>query len=111
MRVKFKKKLDDQADNMTVDKEYVVLGIEGDSYRIICDEGEPYLYEPEQFDIVDSRTPDFWVRELGDDGELYAYPMAWFHNYFFESYFDNEPGFVNSFWKDCSRLYGIKSNA
>ena len=111
MKVIFKKKLKDQAPNMSVGSEYEVIGIEGDSYRIVCDEGEPYLYEPEQFEVTDSTQPEFWIKEYGEDGELYAYPVAWFHNYFFERYFDNESGVVNSFWKEYERLYKIAKNA
>ena len=110
MKVIFKKYLEDQARNLTVDKEYEVIGIEGDSYRIVCDENEPYLYEPEQFEVLDLSQPDFWVRETSDDGELYAYPMVWFHGYFFEDYFENKPGFKEKFWSNYKRLYGNAKN-
>jgi len=53
---------------MTIGKQYIVLGIEGDSFRVICDENEPYLYEPEQFEIIDSEMPKFWLSEKGEDG-------------------------------------------
>ncbi len=111
MRVQFKKAIDDQALHMTVGKEYEVIGIEADSYRLVSDSCEPYLYEPEQFDIVNSAQPEFWVSKSGEDGELYAYPIAWFHGCFFERHGENEPGVADSCWKECNRLYGITQNA
>lgn len=111
MKVRFKKKLEDQAPSMTIGKEYEVIGVEADAYRIVCDVNEPYLYEPAQFEIVDPAKPEFWVSEFGEDGELYAYPAAWFHDYFFEKYFENESGVVDKFWHEYKRLYGITKNA
>ena len=110
MKAKFIKYLEDQAHNMTIGKVYIVIGIEGDSYRIICDEDEPYLYEPEQFELVVPQKPEFWISERGEDGELYAYPPPWFHNYFFEDYFDNVKGKKESFWQNCKKYYGITKN-
>ena len=110
MKVKFKSHLEDHEHNMTIGEIYEVIGIEADNYRIVCNKSEPYLYEPTQFEIIDDTKPSFWVSEYGEDGELYAYPFAWFNNYFFEDYFDNVNGKVEAFWKDCKRLYGINKN-
>ena len=110
MKARFIKYLEDQAQNMTIGKEYIVLGIEGDSFSVICDENEPYLYEPEQFEIIDSEMPKFWLSEKGEDGELYAYPPPWFRNYFFEDYFDNVKGKKEQFWATCKKYYGINKN-
>lgn len=95
---------------MTVGKEYEVIGIEADSYRVIADDWQPYLYEPEEFEVVDSSIPEFWVKNLGDEGELYAYPMVWFYGCFFERFFDREPGVEEKFWSECKRLYGIEKS-
>src|SRR2546425_9206096 len=51
---------------------YVVIGIEADQFRILNDAGRPYLYPPRLFACIDSREPDDWVEERGDDGERYV---------------------------------------
>ena len=95
---------------MTAGKEYTVIGIEADTYRIINDLNDPCLYEPLQCEIVDPTEPNFWVSELGEDGERYAYPLAWNRVGFFEDYHDRIQSVVDQFWQDCKRLYGITNN-
>jgi len=60
--------------DLSEDQPYFVIGIEADDYRILNDDGKPYLYPPEVFEVIDSRHPPDWVTELGDDGEQYSYP-------------------------------------
>jgi cardiolipin synthase len=43
---------------------------------------------------VDSREPDDWVTEFGDDGERYAYSPPLNALGFFEDFFDRKPGTV-----------------
>ena len=69
---------------------YEVLGIEADTYRIINGNGEPALYDPESFTVVDPTEPDFWVTEHGEEGERYSYPPEW-QDCFFERVWDREP--------------------
>jgi hypothetical protein len=52
----------------------MVIGIEGDEFRILNDADRPYLYPPGIFTVLDNREPGDWVAEYGDDGERYAYP-------------------------------------
>ncbi len=78
---------------------YVVIGIEADQFRILNDAGRPYLYPPRLFACVDSRKPDDWVEERGDDGERYAYPSALGKPGFFEDFFDDKPQAVRTFWR------------
>jgi len=70
-------------------KPYLVIGIEADSYRIVDESCEPYLYESANFEIIDPNEPSFWLSEVGEDGERYSYPEEWFQSGFFEDYFDN----------------------
>lgn len=105
MKAKYIKHQKDQAHNMTIGKVYVVIGIEADSYRIVCDNGEPYLYEPEQFLLIDPQIPEFWCKEKGKDGELYAYPEPWFKGCFFEEYFDNVEGKREIFLETLYKYY------
>jgi len=74
--------------SLTVGGEYEVLGIEADDYRLLNDKGEPILYDPECFDVVDQAEPAFWKSEVGDEGERYAYPPGWGVPGFFEAWHD-----------------------
>ncbi len=74
---------------LIIGKEYVVLGIEADSYRILNEEGCPYLYGPSGFEVIDKSNPKYWVCETGEDDEMYCYPKEWNRPGFFEDYFDN----------------------
>ena len=85
MKVSPKKKL----NKLIQGKSYLVIGIEADSFRIIDETGEPYLYEPDDFEIIDPKEPEFWQSEIGEDGERYSYPKEWAQPGFFEDYFDN----------------------
>lgn len=76
---------------------YVVHGIEADDYRIVDESGEPVLLPSELFDIVDSFQPDDWVRCIGDEGEVYAYPAELNRIGFFEDYFDGDPDTMRVF--------------
>ena len=110
MKVRYVRKGEYQGLRMTIGKTYEVIGIEADSYRIIDDEFDPCLYKPSQFEILDSSEPDFWVSEIGEDKERYAYPFSWNKVSFFEDYHDGVQVVINQFWNDCGRLYGITKN-
>ena len=84
--------------DLTPGQPYVVIGIEGDEFRILNDAGRPYLYPPGIFSVVDAREPGDWVMEHGDDGERYAYPAPLNHPGFFEDFFDDRPKAVKTFW-------------
>ena len=85
--------------DLTPHQDYVVIGIEADDFRILNDQGRPYLYPAALFEVVDPREPDDWVTEVSDDGERYAYPPALNDSGFFEDFFDAEPAVVATFWK------------
>jgi len=94
MKVKLNFPESDELDNitsLTPGRVYEVLGIEADDYRIQNDDGEPYLYPPVFFTIVDAHKPEDWVVEVGEDGETYAYPPELNAPGFFEDYFDDDP--------------------
>ena len=107
---------------MTVDSEggelglalgriYEVLGLEADMYRLLAHEDEarrpngPFLYDAECFRVVDPAEPEFWVSELGDEGERYAYPEQWDGVGFFEDYHDGVRAVQKQFWSDLRQLY------
>ena len=98
MIVKLRRK-NAQYPDLTTNQLYAVIGIEADDLRILNDQGQPYLYPARLFEVLDSREPDDWVTEFGDDGERYAYPPPLNAIGFFEDFFDREPGTVATFWQ------------
>ncbi len=74
--------------SLTVGREYEVLGIECDSFRLLTNYSEPILFDPACFEVMDSTEPAFWVSTVGDEGERYAYPPGWGVPGFFEAWHD-----------------------
>ena len=97
MVVKLKRKNPRYRD-LTFGQRYVVIGIEADEFRILNNAGNPFLYPPRIFTVVDAREPVDWVNEKGDDGERYAYPPALNKPGFFEDFFDRKARAVATFW-------------
>jgi hypothetical protein len=75
---------------LTSNNVYRVIACSGDYYRIMRDDGEPYLYPMSMFDIVDESWPDDWVVELGSSGERYIDPKGMDVPGFREDYFDGD---------------------
>jgi hypothetical protein len=90
---------------LTLGKTYQVIGIEGDDYRILDDSGEPILFDPACFDVVDRSEPPFWV-SLNADGLRYAYPPEWLRPGFFEDYHDYKEDVRSEFREQYQRYFG-----
>ena len=84
--------------NINPNNIYFVIGIEADYYRILNDLGEPYLYPPNIFKIIDKTEPEDWDTEYGEDGERYSYPIILNQVGFFEDYFDGKENSISIFW-------------
>jgi hypothetical protein len=84
--------------DLTPGQPYVVIGIEGNDFRILNDAGRPYLYPPRQFQVLDPREPVDWITGYGADGERYTYPALLNDPGFFEDFFDDRPKAVKTFW-------------
>ncbi len=84
-------------------REYYVIGIEADDFRILDDFGQPALYAPEIFEVIDAGLPGDWRVEVGGDGERYAYPEELNRIGFFEDFFDRDPDTVRVFWQVMNR--------
>jgi hypothetical protein len=82
---------------------YVVIGIEADDYRILNDQGRPYLYPARLFKVIDSSKPHDWIMERGEEGESYAYPQLLSAVGFFEDFFDAKPKAVATFWRTVNQ--------
>jgi hypothetical protein len=102
MIVKLKKK-ESLFRDLTPNQPYFVIGIEADDFRILNDNGKPYLYSSDMFQVIDSREPTDWVTDFGEDGERYAYPRELNESGFFEDYFDGNEEAVSRFWKVVNR--------
>ena len=76
--------------SLTIGREYEVIGIEADQYRIVDDTGLPHLFNPSNFEMVDSSEPSCWKSETGAEGERYCYPAEWNAPGFFEDFFDRK---------------------
>ena len=98
MIVKLRRKTPRYPD-LTSGQPYVVIGIEGDEFRLLNDSGRPYLYHPSLFRVSDHKEPGDWISEMGEDGERYAYPTPLNEPGFFEDFFDGKPDAVKTFWQ------------
>ena len=85
--------------DLTPDRPYVVIGIEADHFRILNDQGRPFLYPGRLFRVVDRREPDDWISDVGAEGERYAYPAPLNGVGFFEDFFDGNERAVRTFWR------------
>lgn len=81
---------------------YEVIGIEANMYRILNDQGEPCLYPPKLFRVVDARRPRHWVTSH-EDGAEYAYARELNRPGFFEDYFDRKPSVRRAFHRYMNR--------
>ena len=77
--------------DLTAGNVYRVIGIEADDYRLMNDEGLPYLYSASEFLVVDPSEPAEWHTVYGAEGERYSYPPELGDPGFFEDYFDGKP--------------------
>jgi hypothetical protein len=96
-RLPYMQNADALPHGVTAGKDYLVLGIEADDYRLLNDELEPVIYSSSLFEVVDSQEPSSWIHQVGSDGEHYAYPPELGEPGFFEDYHDGLPGAVMAF--------------
>jgi hypothetical protein len=75
---------------LTPGRSYEVLGIEGDWLRLLDDRGEPVLFDPACFRVIDPVEPSCWVSSV-EEGQRYAYPPEWNMPGFFEDWHDGDP--------------------
>lgn len=91
--------------DLTLGNVYRVIGIEADAYRIINDEGRPYVYPPALFEVVDSVTDPDWMTTYGADGERYSYPPELADRGFFEDFFDDKRDAILTFRRYIARIF------
>ena len=76
--------------DVTVGRHYTVLTIEYDSYRLLGDEGKPFLYPLEAFEVVDDTVPSDWVHQSDSSGVCHG-PRPLLEPGLFEDYFEGKP--------------------
>ena len=82
---------------ISTDREYFVIGIDNECYRIINDLNEPILYPKDIFLEVELAMPVHWVRRDYEDGEYYIDPPEFSSPGFFEDFFDVSPEAIKVF--------------
>lgn len=92
MIVKPKKNYRDICENYQrlTDREYYVIGIEADCYRIIDNYGEPTIFDTDIFDTMIFEKSLGWVDKYDNDGSRYSYEPPLGEPGFFEDYFDGK---------------------
>ena len=108
MTVKFIQHKEYQGNQLTINKIYTVLGIEDNYYRLLGNNNDPCLYKANQFDIIDSTEPNFWVTETDEYNKRYAYPLSWNEAGFFEDYHDDIENIVKQFWLEYNIYFVSK---
>jgi hypothetical protein len=92
--------------SLTIGKTYTVVGISDTWLRLIDDYGEPVLFEPDVFDVIDDSIPDTWIFEyFTEDGETYfhADPSGLHERGFYEDYFDGHAYAIKRFKAYCAQ--------
>lgn len=110
MIVKLRRK-NSRYPDLSTHQSYVVIGIEADDFRILNDNGKPYLYPTRLFGVIDHHEPLNWVTEFGDDGERYAYPPPLNAPGFFEDFFDEASNAVSTFWRTVNQNLAANTTA
>ena len=86
-----------QPTDLTPGNVYRVISWLVDDFRIINDQGMPYLYPSSLFTVVDDQWPDDWVVLYDEDGERYVSPAVFSEPGFFEDYFDGKKEAISIF--------------
>jgi hypothetical protein len=92
-------------DSLTVGREYDVLTIEDDLYRILNDRDDPVLDHVSLFDVLNDEAPPFWTTRTDSDGDRHRGPPRWLERGFFEGYHDRLPHIREEFWEIVRTLY------
>jgi hypothetical protein len=91
--------------DLTPGNTYRVIGIEVGWFRILSDEGLPYLFPPDLFEIVDPNADADWITARGTDGDEYVYPPELSAPGFFEDFFEHDARAVAAFRQYSSRVF------
>jgi hypothetical protein len=99
-------KANDEFWSLTPGKQYVVIGLDHESYRIVDDKGEPILFSKDGFKILDNTIPEDWVWKRYSEDEYYADPPELGRPGFYEDFFDGKSEALKQF-RDYLRKTGL----
>lgn len=92
-------------NNLTLDKEYKILGIQFGSYYIIDDSNNFITVRSDFFKIKESKIPDFWRKDPENDSRIV--PQEWhYENFLFLN--DGLEDFIHEeIWSQTQLLKGL----
>ena len=93
-----------QFNHLSPAKEYDVIGLNHDNFRVVDDKGEPVLFSRNIFDIVDNTIPLDWIWDRFSDDEYYASPPELHGPGFFEDFFDGKDEAFQRFQSYLKRM-------
>ena len=107
MKVRVRESLRD-SPYLTPGKEYLVVGLDHESFRVVHDLGEPTLFPCSAFDIVEDAVPEDWVWKRFAEDEFYADPPELSEPGFYEDYFDGKEYAIEVFVSYLRRIGALK---
>lgn len=84
-------KLAEDAPNLTHGFEYIVVGLDQDSFRVINDRNEPVIYPKELFEVIDGTFPNHWKWKKYGEDEFVVSPSELSGRGFYEDWHDGVP--------------------
>jgi hypothetical protein len=91
-------------DYLTPGKDYVVIGLDEESFRVIDDKGEPVPFPRLLFNILDGAIPSDWIWEEVCDTEFQAEPSELHSPGFYDDFFAGKQSAVKKLDSYLSRI-------
>lgn len=91
---------------LTPGKDYDVIGLDHESFRLVDDKGEPILFSKTLFSVIDDRIPDDWIWVRYAEDEFYANPPELHEPGFYEDFFDHKTDAIKRL-DDFRQKHGI----
>jgi len=91
---------------LTPGKDYDVIGLDHESFRVVDDKGEPILFPKSLFSVIDDHIPDDWIWDRYAEDEYYANPPELQEPGFYEDFHDRKPDAIKRF-DDFLQRHGI----
>jgi hypothetical protein len=92
--------------SLTLGREYVVIGLDHESFRLVDNKGEPILFPKEGLKILDTTIPEDWMWKRYSEDEYYADPPELGRQGFYDDYFDGKAEASKQF-RDYLRKTGL----
>lgn len=83
-------------------KEYPVIEISEEDYRVVDEEGEPILYPKSYFHPLEIPPIEGWLFHYYEGGDYNYYPPEFAGRCLFERFFDRDPDAIRVFREFCT---------